>query len=97
MIVQGIVVYMGRGNMPIIIDGQTYYRALETCRIVGISKNTLFRWVKRGMLGEAEYRDWRGWRLFNENQVNSLRTITKQVVVSKKIGPKSSEVKHGKK
>lgn len=82
-------VYMGRDAMPIILDGHIYYRTTETCRILGISKNTLFRWVKKGMLGEEEYRDWRGWRLFNQNQVDTLKAITTQVIISKEIGQNS--------
>jgi predicted site-specific integrase-resolvase len=67
--------------MPILLDGQTYYMATETCRIVGISKNTLFRWIKKGVLGEVEYRDWRGWRLFNQEQIDVLKAITQKVII----------------
>ena len=68
--------------MPVIIDGQTYYRTLEVCRSVGISRNTLFRWLKQGILGEPEYRDWREWRLFTEAHVSTLRARTSQVARS---------------
>ena len=89
LIVVCIQVYLGEIAMPIILDGQIYYRAMETCRIVGISKNTLFRWTKKGILGEAEYRDWRGWRLFSQNQVDTLKAITQQIVVRKELNTKS--------
>jgi predicted site-specific integrase-resolvase len=69
--------------MPVIIDGQTYYRTVEVCRMVGISRNTLFRWLKRGILSEPEYRDWRAWRLFTEVQVTALRAKTTQLIRSK--------------
>lgn len=69
--------------MPVILDGQTYYRAKETCHILGISKNTLFRWVKKGMLGVEEYRDWRGWRLFDQNQIDTLKTVTQKITIHK--------------
>jgi len=67
--------------MPITLDGQTYYRTMEVCRIIGISKNTLFRWMKRGMFGQQQYRDWRGWRLFTQNQLDTLVAKTRQVTV----------------
>ena len=64
--------------MPI-IDGQTYYRTAEVCRMVGISRNTLFRWFKEGTIGEAEHRDRRGWRLFTEDEVVRLKAEANQV------------------
>lgn len=36
--------------MPVTINSQTYYRTTEVCRMVGISRNTLFRWLKEGSL-----------------------------------------------
>ncbi|MDD5039097.1 MAG: MerR family transcriptional regulator [Dehalococcoidales bacterium] len=59
--------------MPVVISGQTYYRTAEVCRIVGISRNTLFRWLKQGVLDEPERRDRRGWRLFTQNQIDKLK------------------------
>lgn len=67
--------------MPITLDGKTYYRTMEVCRTVGISKNTLFRWMKKGLVGEQEYRDWRGWRLFTQKQVDTLKALTQQVTI----------------
>jgi len=66
--------------MPVIIDSQTYYRTAEVCRIVGTSRNTLFRWLKESVLSDIEYRDWRGWRLFTTAQLEILRTKTNQVI-----------------
>jgi len=66
--------------MPVIINNQTYYRTVEVCRIVEISRNTLFRWLKEGVLSDVEYRDWRGWRLFTAAQLEVLRTKTNQVI-----------------
>ena len=65
--------------MPLAINGKTYYRTAEACRLIGISKNTLFRWVKEGKFGNTEYRDWRGWRLFTLAQLDGVKTTTSQV------------------
>jgi predicted site-specific integrase-resolvase len=62
--------------MPVMINGQKYYRTAEVCQIVGISRNTLFRWLKEGDVTEVEHRDYRGWRLFTQAQVDAMKTKT---------------------
>ena len=59
--------------MPIIVHNQTYYRTAEVCQLVRISRNTLYRWLKHGVLGEVELRDRRGWRLFNKRELGLLK------------------------
>jgi predicted site-specific integrase-resolvase len=68
--------------MPIELEGKSYYRTIEVCRIIGISRNTLFRWMKKGMVGQEEYRDWRGWRLITQNQLDALVAMTRKVSVN---------------
>ena len=58
--------------MPVTMNGQTYYRTSEVCQMVGISRNTLFRWLKQNILNERERRDRRGWRLFTKAQVDKI-------------------------
>ena len=65
--------------MPVVINDQTYYRTAEVCRAVGISRNTLFRWLKGEIFSDVEYRDWRGWRLFTPAQMDIMRARTSQV------------------
>jgi len=65
--------------MPVTVGGQTYYRTAEVCRIVGISRATLFRWLKEGIFSEAEHRDRRGWRLFTEDEIDKLKAEANQV------------------
>jgi len=65
--------------MPVVINDQTYYRTAEVCRMIGISRNTLFRWLKEGIFSDVEYRDWRGWRLFTPDQVETIRAKTSYV------------------
>ena len=65
--------------MPVIINDETYYRTAEICRMTGISRNTLFRWLKDGIFSDVEYRDWRGWRLFTAAQVETIREKTNHV------------------
>jgi transposase-like protein len=66
--------------MPVVIDDRTYHRTAEVCRIIGICRNTLFKWLKEGVLSDVEYRDCRGWRLFTPAQLRTLKAKTNHVV-----------------
>ncbi|PIW40040.1 MAG: hypothetical protein COW22_03890 [Chloroflexi bacterium CG15_BIG_FIL_POST_REV_8_21_14_020_46_15] len=65
--------------MSVTINGTTYYRTAEVCRMVGISRTTLFRWLKDGLLREAQYRDRRGWRLFTKEEIGRLNEEVNEI------------------
>ncbi|MFP3879463.1 MAG: MerR family transcriptional regulator [Dehalococcoidia bacterium] len=71
--------------MPVVVNEQTYYRTAEVCRLVGVSRNTLFRWIREGVFCDAEYRDWRGWRLFTAAQMEVIRAKVSHFEVSRAI------------
>jgi excisionase family DNA binding protein len=58
--------------MPVSIDNRTFYRTAEVCRMAGISRSTLLRWLKNDGLKINDYRDRRSWRLFTEADVKKL-------------------------
>jgi len=58
--------------MPVSINDRTYYRTSEVCRMARISRSTLLRWLKEDSLDIQNYRDRRSWRLFTEDDVNTL-------------------------
>lgn len=58
--------------MSVNMRGQTYYRTAEVCAIAGISRSTLLRWLREGILEEVSHRDRRGWRLFTESDVSRI-------------------------
>ena len=58
--------------MSVTMRGQTYYRTAEVCAMAGISRSTLLRWLRRGVLKDASHRDRRGWRLFVESDVSRI-------------------------
>ena len=58
--------------MPVVINGQTYYRTLEVCKKTGLSRATLFRWFKEGIIEEPR-RDRRGWKLFDEDDLKKIQ------------------------
>jgi transposase-like protein len=66
--------------MPVTIDGQTYYRTAEVYRTLGIAKNTLYRWLQKESIGEAEHRDSRGWRLFTQDELDKLERSINRIV-----------------
>lgn len=66
--------------MPREIDGKRYYEATEVCKKAGISRPTLFRWLKRGLL-DSMHRDRRGWRLFTEEDLNKIQTEATRIEI----------------
>ena len=62
--------------MPVEINSQIYFRTAEVCQRAGISRTTLFRWLREGVLQDTYLRDRRGWRLFSED---NLQTILNEV------------------
>lgn len=60
--------------MTISLDGKTYYRTAEACKLAGISRNTYFRWLREGLLVDVGIRDRRGWRLFTEEDLHRLKS-----------------------
>ena len=66
--------------MPVEINGQTYYRTSEACQKARVSRATLFRWLREGVLKKS-YRDRRGWRLFTEDDLRSLSAEANRILV----------------
>jgi DNA-binding transcriptional MerR regulator len=62
------------------INGQMYYRTLEACQKAGVSRATLFRWLKAGILDDAMPRDRKGWRLFTEGDINKIKYEATRVI-----------------
>ena len=66
--------------MPREIDGKRYYEATEVCKKAGISRPTLFRWLKLGLLIKL-HRDRRGWRLFTEEDLNKIQAEATRIEI----------------
>ena len=49
----------------------------------GISRATLFRWLKAGVL-KKPYRDRRGWRLFTEDDLSCIRAEANKIDIEYK-------------
>lgn len=59
--------------MPVEIDGQNFYRPAEVCTMAGVSRSTLHRWIREGVIPDTEYKDRNGWRLFAKKEVNRIK------------------------
>ena len=64
--------------MSIEIDGKKYYWTLEVCRKAPLSRSTLLRWLKRGLI-EEPIRDRRGWRIFSEEALMRIKSEIKRI------------------
>ena len=52
------------------------YKTKEICDRFDISRATLFRWESEGLLSGVG-RDWRGWRIYTENNIAAIEKIIK--------------------
>ena len=66
--------------MPRDIQSTTHYLTGEVCEMAGISRGTLLRWIRVGMIPDATYKDRNGWRLFSEAAVKKIKAISEKTV-----------------
>ena len=66
--------------MPRKVNGKSYWSASEVCQEVAISRPTLYRWLKRGLLTKL-HRDRRGWRMFTEEDLRKIRLEANKIDV----------------
>ena len=59
--------------MPKEIKNKTYYLTSEACEMASISRGTMFRWIREGIIPEVELKDRNGWRLFSDTEVKKLK------------------------
>ena len=47
---------------------------VEAAKRIGVSKSTLLRWLDEGLVEDVE-RDWRGWRVWSEKDINKTKAF----------------------
>ncbi|MBI5059890.1 response regulator [candidate division KSB1 bacterium] len=52
-------------------DGK-FYSSKEVCEQLQISKSTLFKWEREGLITKVR-RDWRGWRLYDARNLEEIK------------------------
>ncbi|MDR4479535.1 MAG: MerR family transcriptional regulator [Nitrospira sp.] len=50
------------------------YKTNEVCEMFDISRATLFRWEREGLI-TGPPRDWRNWRLYTVENVEQIRQV----------------------
>jgi excisionase family DNA binding protein len=68
-------------TVTIEIDVQKYYKTSEACKQAGISRATLYRWLKAGIL-KKYCKDRRGWRLFTQADIDNIRAEARKIKIS---------------
>jgi predicted site-specific integrase-resolvase len=66
--------------MPREMNGNRYWSASEVCQEAAISRPTLYRWLKRGILTRM-HRDRKGWRMFTEEDLKKIRLEASKIDV----------------
>ena len=55
------------------------YRIKEAAEMIGVHPSTLKRWIKQKKIREVG-RDIRGWRVFTQEDIESIRRYASQIV-----------------
>ena len=65
-------------GLRIMVDGNGRITISEAAERVGVSTKTIIRWEKARRIATAK-RDWRGWRVFTEQQVTEMIRFHEQL------------------
>jgi len=58
------------------INGKKYHTVSEACKMLGIFKNTLYNWERKGKIPKA-YRDpMSGWRLYSPEDIEIIKKLS---------------------
>ncbi len=60
----------------IVIGGEKYYRVSEVCKALGIFKNTLYNWEKKGKIPKARRNPMSNWRLYSQKDIEEIKRIS---------------------
>ncbi|NGZ08524.1 MAG: MerR family transcriptional regulator [Nitrospira sp. LK70] len=61
-------------NNPKYRPNEASYKANQVCALFDISKATLFRWEREGVISQPA-RDWRNWRLYTRKNVDEIEKV----------------------
>ena len=50
----------------------------EVAKVLGVTTKTITRWEKAGKVKRAK-RDWRGWRVYTDTELQELKGFTETV------------------
>ncbi len=61
---------------------QKRYKTNQVCNLFDVSRATLFRWEREGLISVPP-RDWRNWRLYTADNVEQI----KRLIQARKLQP----------
>jgi DNA-binding transcriptional MerR regulator len=50
------------------------YKTIEVCKLFDISRATLFRWEREGVISGPP-RDWRNWRVYTDQNIKEIKQV----------------------
>ncbi len=50
------------------------YSTNTVCKIVGVTKKTLFKWEELGLISNPG-RDYNNWRVYNEHDLTAIKEV----------------------
>jgi len=50
------------------------FSTIEAANSIGVSKNTLLRWLDEGLIDDVQ-RDWRGWRVWRQRDIERIKAF----------------------
>ena len=59
--------------MMLVVGGEKYYQAHEVADAVGVTRNTLLRWIREGHVPDAAVRNRNNWRCFDKSELNAIK------------------------
>ena len=59
---------------PKYTSGEAGFKVYQVCDLFDISKATLFRWEREGVITQPA-RDWRNWRLYTRKNVDEIEKV----------------------
>lgn len=55
-------------------DSKKRYKTIEVCKLFDVSKATLFRWEREGLISGPP-RDWRNWRVYTTQNIKEIQHL----------------------
>lgn len=55
-------------------DPKKRYKTYEVCKLFNVSRATLFRWEREGLISGPP-RDWRNWRIYTAQNIKEITEI----------------------
>ncbi|MER3424435.1 MAG: hypothetical protein C4293_15665 [Nitrospiraceae bacterium] len=55
-------------------DTKKRYKTYEVCKLFNVSRATLFRWEREGLISGPP-RDWRNWRIYTAQNIKEITEI----------------------